>query len=307
MRKIRESMKLVVLLAGAGGLVWFGCSSGDSTPGPVGTAGTTGGGAGMSGGGFQNPGGTNTDGGAVGGMGGGLGLGNKDGGGSAQGGFGGLTFGGRGGSPATGGMTGTAGSGPGGAPGTGGSGPPPGTGGMVGTNVAINDYANAFAQTVCARMGECCGGVPAGCVMTLTQSIGEIVTAYTPSINAGKIGYRGDKVAACLTTLKLASCTTFKVGSTTTNVFRDCDAAFEPKVPVGGACEDSVECLGGWCAAQGMTCMARFPNGSQCLDDPHCQSDFCDETSMTCTTAPQTTPMLCPAGMMPAPPPGPMP
>jgi len=304
MRKIRESMKLVVLLAGAGGLIALGCSSDSKGPGgPINTAGS--GPAGGAGGGigFGNP-----DAGTMmgGGMGGGLSLGNKDGG-TSQGGFGGLTFGGRGGTPGTGGATG--GSGPGGSPGTGGApgtGGSPGTGGAIGTTVAIGDYPAAFAQTICTRLGECCtGGIDVnGCIQSIQSNIQMITGSYAPSISAGRVAYRGEKVATCLNRLRMEACGTFRTGSTSANIFQDCDAAFEARVAIGGACEDSAECAGGWCAAQGMTCRATFGPGAQCLDDAHCASDNCDQAAMTCGPAQMITPMICPGMPMP---PGPMP
>jgi hypothetical protein len=282
MRKMRASVT-VVLLAGVTGLASLGCGSSASTPGgPVTTTGGTTGAGGGFGGGFGNPG---TDGGAAGAGGGGISFGNKDGGGMAMGGFGGISFGKKDGGA--------------GATGTGGS--SPGTGGAIGATVAIADYPAAFAQTLCARLFDCCA-IPAGtdpneCVQPLTESIQKIATSYGPSISGGRVVYRGDKVAACLSKVKTEACGTFMAGSATANIFRDCDTAWEPKVPVGGTCEDSAECAGGWCAASNLKCAAKFGAGSPCADDVQCTTEFCDEAAMSCAAGQMNTPVLCPGAM----------
>jgi hypothetical protein len=275
MRKIRASVKLVVLLAGAGGLASYGCGSSSSAP-PVttGTGGTTGG-AGIGGG--------------AGAGGGGISFGNKDGG-AATGGGGGISFGNKDGGAATGGTSG----------GTGGtSGGTGGSGGPIGATVALQDFGAAFAQVFCDKAYTCCTaaelmGFPptsAECQTTLAPELQMLATALQSSVTAGRIIYHGDKMAACLKATQAQSCADARTGMSVAGAMTNCDGAFEPKVALGSACTDSAECIGGFCgvtdpnAAMGI-CVAKVANGSPCGSDGMCTSDNCGASKVCEPPAP---------------------
>ena len=245
MRKIRASLKLVVLLAGAGGLASYGCGSSSSTP-PVttGTGGTTGG-AGIGGG--------------AGAGGGGISFGNKDGGAATGG-----TQGGTGGS------------------GAGGAGAPIGS--TVALQNFGTAFAQVFCDKAyaCCTAAELMGFPPtsAECQATLAPELQMLANQLQSSVTAGRVIYHGDKMAACLKATQAQSCADARTGMSVAGAMTNCDGAFEPKVALGGACTDSAECIGGFCgvtdpnAVMGI-CVAKVANGAACQSDGMCTSDNC--------------------------------
>ena len=59
-----------------------------------------------------------------------------------------------------------------------------------------------------------------------------------------------------------------------------CEGVFEPKVPVGGACSDYWDCIGGWCAGDmgGLQdrCAAQKQAGEECDEEPECATGACE-------------------------------
>jgi hypothetical protein len=54
-----------------------------------------------------------------------------------------------------------------------------------------------------------------------------------------------------------------------------CADLAKPKVAIGKPCEQSYECIAGYCDSNGSTCAALKPVAADCFDDDECESGNC--------------------------------
>ena len=191
--------------------------------------------------------------------------------------------GGAGGSGGTGGEAGSGGSGGGGSTtsdgGTYDAPPVPGS-------VSIEMAPALVAGVICEKMYTCCqpteGLRPvtmtqAGCDLLISGTLGALMTAANAAIAKGRATYDSAALAACLKRYMEQSCTELRV-SGGLSAYRSCDFV-KPLVAVGGACNDSVECMGGYCSGAGAgtegSCMAKKADGAECAADDECTGRRC--------------------------------
>jgi hypothetical protein len=175
-----------------------------------------------------------------------------------------------------------------------------------GSGVPIENAAMQAAQTICPKAWSCCtasqlaGNSNAGtdetsCETATAQAFQNQLNAIQASQNAGRAKYDGDKVDACLKTIRSSDCQKLDMTNHLSGV-AGCDSFVKPLVAYGGACSQDFECIDGYCSrAPNMsgdgTCQAFSASGAACSDQVLCGSGLtCDATSNTCVTAPPVTP-----------------
>jgi hypothetical protein len=151
------------------------------------------------------------------------------------------------------------------------------------------------AAAICERIAACCTDderaaslLPPdrpGCEMALLPVQAAEVRFLERSVAAGRAGYDGAAFAACLERLRAQGCAETR-RTVSQDIFSLC-APIVPRVAVGGACQESFECVGGYCkGATGQrpgTCAGpRKKMGQDCDDSDQCESGFCDPDLVTC-------------------------
>ncbi len=96
---------------------------------------------------------------------------------------------------------------------------------------------------------------------------------------AGRARYDGDRLAACLATIRSSTCEALGA----TNHFAGiagCDQFVVPLVSAGGSCANDFECIAGRCRAG--TCAALPAAGAPCTDDGKCGAGAVCDATATC-------------------------
>jgi len=175
-----------------------------------------------------------------------------------------------------------------------------------GSGVPIESAPAQIAQAVCPKAYTCCsatqlmGNTMAGtdeqsCETMTTTNYQNQLNAIQASEKAGRSMYDGDKLDACLKTIRSATCETLNMTNHFTGV-PGCDTFVRPLVAYGGACGFDWECVAGWCDRPPNTsgdgvCQAFAQSGAACGDHAKCGSGLiCDANSSTCMNAPPVTP-----------------
>jgi len=193
---------------------------------------------------------------------------------------------------------------------------------------------STYARIQCGRVFECCNAAEqddvllfdpppatrAECEAKYEEFYGGLLVELRAGIDAGRIVYDEGRADACFAKAESASCESFfSVDFLADDP--DCDAAFQGKVEIGGACAGDFDCAdpsascqgassgglgactsppgeGEPCAdglcAEGLTCrfapsgstlqcLSPTPNGAECTFDSDCQSKYCDFTTGVCT------------------------
>jgi hypothetical protein len=158
--------------------------------------------------------------------------------------------------------------------------------------VALEEVRGQIRQLICEQVFACCspadlknnpdlGNDVAACVAGLDGEATFLLADVAASVNQGRLLYRGDKMAACMAELKGRSCAEAKMPAGDKDVTQLCRAAFEPRVPIGGACSDYWDCIGGWCEGDIGNlqdhCAPLKPVGGDCDEGPECQSGVCGD------------------------------
>jgi len=202
-----------------------------------------------------------------------------------------------------------------GLPGCGQVSPPP-------SGVPIDMAPQEIAQTVCPKAYSCCtatqlmGNDMAGtdepsCETKTADAFQNQLAAVRSSQSDGRSRYDGDKLAACLTTIRSSLCETLGA----TNHFAGipgCDNFVMPLVADGGSCAYDWECTGGRCGdgrcaslpgpgqacsseihcaagsvcSGSSTCVAMSSDGASCVGGVECPSGVC--TAQVCSPRPAT-------------------
>jgi hypothetical protein len=160
-----------------------------------------------------------------------------------------------------------------------------GGGGALDEAVELHE---AMARANCRQLHTCCsageltprpfaGATEAECVSKNVPFAEAVRTFYGESVTAGRIVFHAEQARACIAALELVSCTA-------SDAQIDCDRypIWEPRVPPGGACKWSEDCVDGWCdrdlaADEPLgNCIATLPNGAVCDQDRDCASGNCE-------------------------------
>jgi hypothetical protein len=177
--------------------------------------------------------------------------------------------------------------------------------------LALAQMPAELKKTICEKIYSCCspaermdnpeiGQDVASCVAELNGETTFLLADITLSVTEGRVTYHGDKMAKCLADFKARSCDQVKMPAGDVGITEMCAGAFEPKVPVGGACSDYWDCMGGWCAGDigGLNdvCTPRGAEGAECDEGPECQSSLCNNANM-CIQRPAGSGNLCRIGL----------
>lgn len=160
------------------------------------------------------------------------------------------------------------------------------------SGISIDDMPAKAAKTICTKVYACCmasevanngqfGPDALGCEVKLKTAFDGQKNAGTASESKGRATYKGDKVAECLAAYEKLTCEELKKNADAK--IAACDAVFEPKVALDGACAQDFECLSGSCRGAGASdgaCKAKSGIGSSCMDtacvdDAYCGGNVC--------------------------------
>jgi hypothetical protein len=194
----------------------------------------------------------------------------------------------------------------------GGEGPSQGGGANAdaGAPIPLELMPAQLRKAMCDKIYGCCsaaermgideiGQDAQSCQAALNAETTFFLADITLSVTEGRVIYHADKMATCLAELNARSCDQIKMPPGDKSLAQLCDGVFEPKVPVGGACSDYWDCIGGWCAGDigGLqdTCTAKAADGTVCDEGPECLSGICDDHN-TCVPRPPGSGNLCTLG-----------
>jgi hypothetical protein len=181
----------------------------------------------------------------------------------------------------------------------------------AGPPIPIEEMAQQMRQLICEKVFSCCsaeelksnpdlGTDVASCVAGLDGESTYLLSDVVASVEQGRLIYRPDKLAACVAEFRSRSCADAKMPPGDKDVTALCAAAFEPRVPVGGACSDYWDCIGGWCAGDlgdlKDRCQPLKLVGGDCDEGPECESGMCDEDDRVCGPRPAGSGNICAIG-----------
>jgi hypothetical protein len=181
----------------------------------------------------------------------------------------------------------------------------------AGPPVPIELMATQMRQLICEKMFSCCstadlkdnpdvGNNVASCVAGLDREATFMLADVVASVEQGRLVYRGDKMAECIARFKSMSCAEAKMPAGDKDVTALCKPAFEPRVPVGGACTDYWDCAGGWCAGDlgdlQDHCAPIKLEGEECDEGAECASGMCDDEERVCAKRPAGSGNVCAIG-----------
>jgi hypothetical protein len=161
------------------------------------------------------------------------------------------------------------------------------------TAVPLDQLANAYAATVCAKNFDCCtqadlkGKTLATCESNTASALQTGIQAITDAVARGRTTYNADQAAECLLGIATVDCQSWPL-SAGASLPAGCETVIVPQVASGGACRSAVECTTGFCTgatstADG-TCLPRAAGGDNCaqvLLQNSCQDGlFCDSTNL---------------------------
>jgi hypothetical protein len=150
------------------------------------------------------------------------------------------------------------------------------------------------AGVVCAKTYACCQPMEGLRALTMTQSacdgfvigiLGGLMAQANAAIAQGRAGYDPAALAACLMKYTDQPCADARV-SGGLSAYRMCEFV-RPLVAEGGACQNHVECIAGYCVGAGAgtgvdgMCVPRKANGEACALDDECVGRRC--ASQRCT------------------------
>lgn len=111
-------------------------------------------------------------------------------------------------------------------------------GGSGGDGIGINDLNDELRATICAGQVDC-GFYPD--TATCLESLGFDLDQLVAEVQAGIIGYDGDKAQECLDSQAAFECTIFGEDSVESPA---CDETFTGTIPLGGECVTDQSCAG---------------------------------------------------------------
>jgi hypothetical protein len=177
------------------------------------------------------------------------------------------------------------------------------------TGQALQTFVIGLVTAACNKVYECCtpeeraanpfyGETAEQCALALGAFMSLALPILQQSIDSGRLVFHSDQSSGCLTQYSSTDCAALRSGDSA-DLLGQCETIFEPQVPLGGACAQDGECIGGYC--EGATtdtdgeCTAKKSDTIECSNDDECQSDYCDSGSGTCAPNPGDEP-LCGGG-----------
>jgi hypothetical protein len=179
-----------------------------------------------------------------------------------------------------------------------------------GAPVPLEQMEARVRQALCAKVYSCCSATerqdnpaigidPASCEATLPGYATFLLGEVAVSVRAGRAVYHGDKLATCLANLQRQSCAQVKMTEGGLDVGDFCPGVIEPKVPLGGACLEYWDCIGGWCAGDlgdlKDHCEALQLDGGECDEEKECAGHSCTDAH-TCAQREPDSGNLCRLG-----------
>jgi hypothetical protein len=161
--------------------------------------------------------------------------------------------------------------------------------------VPLAQLPSMWAHTVCAQNFKCASKADimmrtkSDCIETNMNGLMFLTASVQDGQAKGRVMYVAAKAGACLATLAHETCEEWNTG-----LFHEvgCPEAFTPAVAIGGACQNDVECIGGFCDGADSSadppvdgaCKARVAHGGACTFADTCvATDYCDGTARMCT------------------------
>jgi hypothetical protein len=152
------------------------------------------------------------------------------------------------------------------------------------SGVALSAAPLEIAQAVCPKAYSCCtasdlmGNDLAGtdepsCEVATAKSFSDQLAAVQDAQDAGRARYDGARVAACLATIRAATCETLGQTNHLAGI-PGCDSFVEPLVDEAGTCVNDWECKVGRCQAG--KCEALPAAGAPCADKRCADGAVCD-------------------------------
>jgi len=157
-----------------------------------------------------------------------------------------------------------------------------------GEGIAVQDLPLALGEAGCGKIFECCsaeeimanpflGDDAMSCAVTVAAFTTLLVPAIQDAVAGGRAEYDGVALEACVAAMEAQTCAEARSGSTDVSSAPGCVPFLTPLVALGGDCEESFECIDGWCdETAGSLCSPLKEDGSECSSDDECQSDYCD-------------------------------
>lgn len=151
---------------------------------------------------------------------------------------------------------------------------------VVGGPVSLAMLTTELGKSFCEKTFMCCTAAQRNpqfgtdvntCQAFLSNALDAEYAGVRDGVANGRIGYDANKMGVCLTKIRGASCDVLSMPDPP-----ECKEALMPKVPIGGGCGDSHDCIGGWCSQASGTCQALKADGQDCADDDECKSDSCN-------------------------------
>jgi hypothetical protein len=180
---------------------------------------------------------------------------------------------------------------------------------QAGGALALADLDAQVRRVLCEKVDACCspaerlanevlGPDRRTCERELDGEATLLLGDISASVSQGRVIYHADRMASCLEKIGAATCAEVKMPAGDVSVVELCEEAFEARVPVGGACSDSWDCVGGWCAGDqgGLRdrCVAHQVIGQECDEGPECASGVCFERA--CIARPAGSGDICKIG-----------
>jgi hypothetical protein len=157
-----------------------------------------------------------------------------------------------------------------------------------GEDVPLQNLPLALGEASCAKIFECCsaeeiaaneflGEDEASCTITVAAFASFLVPPLQDAVAGGRAEYDGAALGECLALLEGFSCNEARSSNPDITAGQECPPFIVPLVDLGGDCEQSFECIGGWCdQASGSLCAPKKEDASMCSSDDECQSGYCD-------------------------------
>jgi hypothetical protein len=151
---------------------------------------------------------------------------------------------------------------------------------VVSGPVSLAMMTTELGKVFCEKIFKCCTAAQRNpqfgtdvntCQVFLSAALDSKFAGVRDGVANGRIGYDADKMGVCVAKVSRASCDLLNMPDPP-----ECKEALVPKVPVGGGCGDSQDCIGGWCTQATGTCRALKADSQDCALDDECESDSCN-------------------------------
>jgi hypothetical protein len=169
----------------------------------------------------------------------------------------------------------------------------------VPTAIPLDRAPAVFADVICEKVFGCCsseerGTSPflssqAGCASGLTFLLGGIVPQAMTAMSKNRAMYDPAVLAMCLQQYQSRACSQLRMDGGL-SAYRNCKF-IKPLVAVGGACDQNLECINGYCMGavpatmSDGVCAAKKANGQMCFEDDECTGGRCNPATGTCAMA----------------------